>query len=155
MERRCTSLVKVVLEYQEEPLLSVTNVELNKQSLKAMYQYLESKNPQPSSLPPLPNLDPPPQMPQCYWCKGPIEFPSDFGEEENPLFQYEDVLDADIRTAMDSEKLTGFTWKDRRHPVKEFGSHLPETCVLSLVPIQFPYRRCVSCPVACLMEPGK
>lgn len=144
-------MVRAVVENQEMDILSL-DVELNKQSLDAMYQYLESKNDSNLQLPPKPIFNPTPMIPLCYWCKGPLDFPkNDINYEE----LFEEHLEDSSKTDLDREKITGWKWKARRHPVKEYGIHKPEICILSLLPLTFPYRRCTNCFVSCLMEPGK
>jgi len=157
MIRRCASLVKAVVQNQHIPGFDLS-IEINKQSLRAIYKFLNSKNPVPCNVtyPACPIFHPPPSLPLCYWCKGPIEYPTEFLEHSSPVSQYSDVLDEEeLVSPVDEERITGFTWNERRHPIKESGCHVPELCVLSLIPIQFPYRRCPNCPVTCLMEPGE
>lgn len=149
MQRRCASLIKAVSEHQDQPQFSL-EIEINKQCLQVLYTFLMSKDEPISSVPPMPEFDPLPHIPLCYWCKGPIEFPL---EKYDYRFEFEEVFE-EFRIDFDEERITGFKWRSRRHPVKDYGIHRPEIGILSLLPIQFPYRKCQNCAAICLMEPG-
>jgi hypothetical protein len=139
--------LRAVLQNQEREEFSL-NIEINKQCLQAMFQFLNSKDNRRDTLPKIPEFNPAANIPICYWCKGPLEFPLEL--EIHNLNE----IDEELKTELDKEEWFGFKWNIRRHPVKEFGSHKPEICILTLLPIQFPYRRCTNCFVAASIEPG-
>lgn len=150
MQRRCESLIRAVLQNQDRAEFSLDE-ELNKQCLKAMVEFLNSKSPKSNKLPKMPQFSSEPHIPMCHWCKGPLEFPLE-------MFSFDEALkdvDKELMTGLAQEQWSGFKWNVRRHPVKEFGVHKPEICILTLLPLQFPYRRCSNCYVSALFEPGK
>ncbi|XP_021955157.1 uncharacterized protein LOC110851612 [Folsomia candida] len=149
MQRRCESLIRAVLQNQDRAEFSLDE-ELNKQCLKAMVEFLNSKSPKSNKLPKMPQFSSEPHIPMCHWCKGPLEFPLE-------MFSFDEALkdvDKELMTGLAQEQWSGFKWNVRRHPVKEFGVHKPEICILTLLPLQFPYRRCSNCYVSALFEPA-
>lgn len=148
LQRRYESLMRAVLQNQDRVEFSL-NVEINKQCLQMIHTFLMSKKLQGGFPSALPNFPQPP-IPSCFWCKGPLEFPLEVETLDEEIKDFDDEL----KSPLDSEAWSGFKWNSRRHPVKEYGSHKPESCILTLLPMQFPYRRCSNCHVTALIEPG-
>lgn len=144
MQKRCQTLLKTVMSNQNRKQFAI-DTELNLQSVNCIEEYLRSKNLDLSSLPKV-NSGP---IPLCHWCKGPIQFP----EEVSSILP--DNITDDMKSNFDKVELVGFRWNERRHPVKQSGTHRSEICILTLLPLKFPYRRCNTCFVPALLEPGK